>query len=529
MQTRPDGRPRPVVLCILDGWGLSEKRENNALALARTPVWNRLMADCPHARIATSGPDVGLPDGQMGNSEVGHMNIGAGRIAVPELARVDTALADGSFARNAVLKETIARLRESRGRLHLMGLLSPGGVHSHQEHMVAIARAAASAGVPVLVHAFLDGRDTPPRSAEEFLAAFLRAADAKPKPSSPIAIATVTGRYFAMDRDQRWERVATAYGALTEGRGLAAAAAAAAISQAYETGTTDEFVPATVIAGYGGMKDGDGLIMANFRADRARQILGALLDPEFNAFARPRSIRFAAAAGMVEYSAGLGRMMAALFPPVRFGNTLGELVARAGMKQLRIAETEKYAHVTFFLNGGEEAVFPGEDRVLVPSPKVATYDLKPEMSAPEVTERLVAAIAGGQYDLIVVNFANADMVGHSGILAAAIKAAESIDACLARVEAAVEDAGGVLLITADHGNLEEMRDAASGQPHTQHTLNAVPVVLVGPGAKGYDLVDGRLADIAPTLLPLLGLKQPGDMTGRSLLRPTAKAERRHHG
>jgi 2,3-bisphosphoglycerate-independent phosphoglycerate mutase len=526
MPTQPDGRARPVVLCILDGWGLSEKREDNALALARTPVWNRLMAECAHARIATSGPDVGLPAGQMGNSEVGHMNIGAGRIAVPELARVETAIADGSFAANPVLHETIARSKKSRGRLHVMGLLSPGGVHSHQDHMAALARAAASAGVPVLVHAFLDGRDTPPQSASEYVAAFLRAAG--PKAAATIAIASITGRYYAMDRDKRWERVAAAYKTLTEGGGLVAKDAGQAIAQAYGAGKTDEFVPATSIAGYDGMKDGDGLIMANFRADRAREILTALLDPGFNAFPRQRQVKFAAVAGMVEYSTELARLMPALFPPVRFANTLGELVARADMKQLRIAETEKYAHVTFFLNGGEEAVFPGEDRILVPSPKVATYDLKPEMSAPEVTDRLVAAIASGHYDLIVVNYANADMVGHSGVLAAAIKAAECIDACLGRLDAAVVAAGGVLLITADHGNLEEMRDHANGQPHTQHTLNVVPAVLAGPGAKGFDLVDGRLADIAPTLLPLLGLKQPGDMTGRSLLRPTAKAERRRH-
>jgi 2,3-bisphosphoglycerate-independent phosphoglycerate mutase len=446
---------------------------------------------------------------------------------VPELARVDTALADGSFAANPVLKDVIARLGKSGGRLHLMGLLSPGGVHSHQDHMAALARAAAAAGVTVLVHAFLDGRDTPPQSAGEYVAAFLRAVSAKS--AATIAIATITGRYYAMDRDKRWERVAVAYGALTEGRGQAAKDAAAAIAQAYGAGQTDEFVPATAIAGYDGMKDGDGLIMANFRADRAREILGALLDPAFDAFPRRRRVKFAAAAGMVEYSAELGRLMAALFPPVRFANTLGELVARAEMKQLRIAETEKYAHVTFFLNGGEEAVFPGEDRILVPSPKVATYDLKPEMSAPEVTDRLVAAIASGHYDLIVVNYANADMVGHSGILAAAINAAECIDACLGRVLSAVVQAGGVLLITADHGNLEEMRDHASGQPHTQHTLNVVPAVLAGPGAKGYALADGRLADIAPTLLPLLGLRQPADMTGRSLLRQAARAEHRRHG
>jgi 2,3-bisphosphoglycerate-independent phosphoglycerate mutase len=506
-----------VVLCILDGWGLRDDPTNNAVALARTPVWDRLRATCAAARISTSGADVGLPDGQMGNSEVGHMNIGAGRIAVPDLPRIDAAIADGTLAGNAVLQAGLARLKASGGTLHLIGLLSPGGIHSHQDHLVALARLAAGGGVKVAVHALLDGRDAPPQSALGYLADFERAIAGAPD----IRIATVGGRYFGMDRDKRWERVAQAYAAIVEGKGAGASDAAGAVRQAYAAGETDEFVTPTVIGDYAGMRDGDGLLMANFRADRARQILTALLEPHFDGFARGRTVRFAAALGMVEYSAQLNERLDTLFAPVRLAKTLGELVSAAGMTQLRIAETEKYAHVTFFLNGGEERVFAGEDRILVPSPKVKTYDLQPEMSAPEVTDMLVAAIASGKYDLIVVNYANPDMVGHTGILAAAIRAAECVDGCLGRVEAAVAAAGGVLFVTADHGNLEEMRDPASGQPHTQHTTNLVPAILVGPGAASYRLVDGRLADIAPTLLHFLGIAQPAEMTGRSLLRPAS--------
>lgn len=520
MSEPSEERPRPVVLCILDGWGLRDAPTDNALALARTPVWDRLMRGAATARISTSGADVGLPDGQMGNSEVGHMNIGAGRIAVPDLPRIDKAIAAGELQRNGTLQAALAKLKASGGTLHLMGLLSPGGVHSHQDHMAALARIAAEAGVPVAIHAFLDGRDTPPQSGRGFLSEFERAiAD-----FVGVRIATVGGRYFAMDRDKRWERVAKAYAVLVDSEGRRAPDADTAVTQAYAANETDEFITPTAIADYRGMRDGDGILMANFRADRAREILTALLDPHFDGFPRPRRRHFATAIGMVEYSVQLNPLLVTLFPPVRFTKTLGELVANAGMRQLRIAETEKYAHVTFFLNGGEEAMFRGEDRILVPSPKVATYDLKPEMSAPEVTDKLVAAVQSGTYDLIVVNYANPDMVGHTGVLAAAIRAAECIDDCLGRLEAAVTKAGGVLVITADHGNLEEMRDPATGQPHTQHTTNLVPIVLTGPGAAGFGLNNGRLADIAPTLLRFLGLAQPAEMTGRVLL--VAAAERR---
>jgi 2,3-bisphosphoglycerate-independent phosphoglycerate mutase len=516
--------PRPVVLCILDGWGYSERRENNAIALADTPVWDSLMRDCPHALIDASELDVGLPPGQMGNSEVGHMNLGAGRVVMQDLPRIDQAVRSGELAANPRLKEVIAKLKQSGGTCHLMGLLSPGGVHSHQDHMAELARIVSGAGVKVAVHAFLDGRDTPPSSARGYVADFEKAIAGL----SNVSIATVGGRYYAMDRDKRWDRVALAYEALVDCKGLHAATADAAIAGAYARGETDEFVKPAIIDGYAGMKDGDGLVMANFRADRVRQILTALLDPDFpgppDGFVRHRVVKFAAAAGMTEYSAALNRLLVTLFPPEQLTDTLGGLVSKAGLKQLRIAETEKYAHVTFFFNGGEERLFPGEDRIMVPSPKVATYDLKPEMSAFEVTDKLVAAIESGKYDFIVVNYANTDMVGHSGNLAATIKAVEAVDACLGRLRDAVVKAGGAMLITADHGNAETMRDAATGEIQTAHTLNRVPVVLVN-APDSVSLADGRLADIAPTVLSLLRLPQPASMTGRPLIRPAAAAAR----
>ncbi len=510
--TRSDeARPRPVVLCILDGWGDRPDADDNAIALAETPTWDRFTGQYPMARLIASAEDVGLPAGQMGNSEVGHMSLGSGRVVTQDLPRVDTAIADGTLAGSPVLEDLVKRLQASGGTCHLMGLLSPGGVHSHQDHMAALAGIVGGAGVPVCVHAFLDGRDTPPKSAGEFMARFL--ADVSHVPD--LAMGTVSGRYYAMDRDKRWERVEKAYAALVEAAGETAPEALAAIDQSYRLGATDEFMLPTVIGGYAGMADGDGVLMANFRADRAREILGALADPGFDDFPRSRVADFAARVGMVEYSTDLNRFFSALFPPPQLDNILGQLVSEAGMTQLRIAETEKYAHVTFFLNGGREAVYPGEERILVPSPKVATYDLKPEMSAVEVTDKLVQAIESGRFDLVVVNYANGDMVGHTGKLEAAIKAAQCLDGCLGRLETAVRKRGGVLLITADHGNLEMMRDGSTGQPHTAHTLNLVPVILVNGRAPA--LRDGRLADVAPTVLGLLGLPRPEEMTGRSLL------------
>jgi 2,3-bisphosphoglycerate-independent phosphoglycerate mutase len=502
-----------VVLCVLDGWGHRVEREHNAIAQARTPTYDRLLATAPHGLLNTSADAVGLPPGQMGNSEVGHTCIGAGRVVLQDLPRIDAAIADSSLAANPTLAELADKLRAAGGTCHLMGLLSPGGVHAHQGHMAVLARHLAAAGIPVAVHAFLDGRDTPPKSARVYVDAFLtEIADLK-----GVAIATVSGRYYAMDRDKRWERVALAYQAVAEGTGEPAADPRTAIDAAYEAGESDEFVRPRVIGDYAGMVDRDGLLMANFRADRVRQILAALLDPGFDGFARPRPVSFAAACGMTSYSAALDRRLATLFPPQALANTLGEIVAAAGLRQLRIAETEKYAHVTFFLNGGAETVCPGEDRILVPTPKVASYDLKPEMSAPEVTDRLVEAVASGTYDLIVANYANADMVGHTGDLDAAVAAIEAVDTCLGRLVAAVEDAGGVLLVTADHGNAENMRDSANDAPHTAHTTNLVPAVLVGATARVAGLRDGTLVDVAPTLLAFLDLPQPAEMTGRSLL------------
>jgi 2,3-bisphosphoglycerate-independent phosphoglycerate mutase len=507
----PAARPRPVVLCILDGWGHRSDCDNNAICQATTPWMTRALKTRPQALVDASELEVGLPRGQFGNSEVGHMNLGAGRVVMQELPRIDLALERHEVATMPAFRDFVAKLKASGGRAHLMGLLSPGGVHAHQKHMAALANLLAAAGIPVQVHAFLDGRDTPPKSAERYLRDF--------QADTPAPIATVSGRFYAMDRDQRWERVTLAYDCLVDGRGEAAPDARAALAAGYARGESDEFVRPTAVAGYAGMRDGDGILMANFRADRAREILGALLDPGFAGFARARRVTFAAALGMVDYSTELNRFLATLFPPGDLKETLGEIVSAAGLRQLRIAETEKYAHVTFFFNGGREALFPGEERILVPSPKVATYDLQPEMSAPEVTDKLVEAVGSGRFDLIVVNYANGDMVGHTGNLAAAIQAVEAVDACLARLAAAVERAGGVLLITADHGNAEEMLDEVNHQPHTQHTLNKVPVLLaVGP-AEVKALHDGRLADIAPTLLQFLGLPQPKAMTGRSLLGP----------
>ena len=504
--------PRPVVLCILDGWGEREPAPDNAISLARVPTWNRLLAECPRSHLEASAHDVGLPERQMGNSEVGHMNIGAGRIVMQDLPRIDQAVADGSLSRNAALVRFIDALRKTGGTCHLLGLLSPGGVHSHQRHLAALARAVAEAGVPVAVHAILDGRDTPPRSAVDYMREFLSAMAGV----ANCRVATVIGRYYAMDRDKRWDRVQGAWNAMVLGEGERAADPLAAIAASYATDKGDEFVLPTAIGAYAGMADGDGLLMGNFRADRAREILTALADPAFDGFARPRQVTFAACLGLVEYSEALNRYFPVMFPPENLGNVLGEVVARAGLRQLRIAETEKYAHVTFFLNGGREDEFAGEERILVPSPKVATYDLQPEMSAPEVTDRLVEAIGSGRFDLIVANYANGDMVGHTGIMDAAKKAAEAIDACLARLETAVKAAGGVMLVTADHGNVEQMHDDETGQPHTAHTLNKVPFVLVN-GPRGAALRNGRLCDIAPTILQMMGLARPAEMTGHPLL------------
>jgi 2,3-bisphosphoglycerate-independent phosphoglycerate mutase len=511
-------RPRPLVLCILDGWGERTKADDNAIERAQAPNWHRLMARWPHAHLQASEHFVGLPNGQMGNSEVGHTNIGAGRVVLQDLPRIDLAIAEGSLAGMPALRDFIDKLTESRGTAHLMGLMSPGGVHSHQHQIAALARILAENGIPVAVHAFLDGRDTPPKSAASYLKQFQEQVAGL----RDTKVATVCGRYYAMDRDKRWDRVEKAYRTIVSGTGQSADDAVRAIEAAYAADETDEFVEPTVIARYRGMHDGDGILIANFRADRVREIATALLDPEFSGFARERKIAFAAALGFVEYSTELNRFLGVLFPPEDLEDTFGELVSRAGLKQLRLAETEKYAHVTFFFNGGREMVFPGEERILIPSPKVATYDQQPEMSAPEVTDEVVEAIRSGRFDVIVLNYANTDMVGHTGRVDAAVKAVETVDACLGRLSEAVENAGGTLVITADHGNAEMMRDPETGEPHTAHTLNPVPFVLVNPPAPIQRLENGRLSDVAPTLLDILGLPKPVAMTGHSLMSAAAQ-------
>lgn len=507
----------PVILMILDGWGVAPAGPHNAASLARTPRLDALLNDYPSTQLKASGLDVGLPPGQMGNSEVGHLNIGAGRIVYQDLTRISKSIDDGDFFTNPVLLQAMATVAGGKGKLHLLGLLSDGGVHSHITHLYALVELAKRQGVQeVLIHSFLDGRDTPPRSAEGYLA------DLEDRLAA-VGIgknATVIGRFYAMDRDNRWDRVERAYQAMVEGIGLAAPDSGAAIRSAYENGQNDEFVEPRVIHHHGcacsTIDDGDAVIFFNFRSDRAREITRALTDPAFAGFARRKFPQLAAFVCMTEYDDTFKLPVA--FPSENYPHLLGEVVAAAGLRQLRIAETEKYAHVTFFFNGGNEIPFPNEDRVLVPSPQeVATYDQKPEMSAPEVTRQLLGRIQGGTYDLIILNFANPDMVGHTGIIPAAVAAMETVDTCVGQIVDAVLAAGGALLITADHGNCEQMADER-GEPYTAHTSNAVPLVLVDDRRRHAQLrTDGRLADIAPTVLELLGLPKPADMTGATLL------------
>ncbi|MFC3613294.1 2,3-bisphosphoglycerate-independent phosphoglycerate mutase [Lutimaribacter marinistellae] len=501
--------PKPVVLCILDGWGLSDDTAANAPYLAKTPTFDAIMQDGPHAKLITHGPDAGLPSGQMGNSEVGHTNIGAGRVVAMDLGQIDLAIEDGSFFEQKALKDFIATLKRTGGTAHLMGLVSDGGVHGHLEHILAAAKAMTDAGVPVAFHAITDGRDVAPKSAYGYLS------ELEDRLPEGAKVVTVTGRYFAMDRDNRWDRVKEAYDAMIRGVGRTVKTAEDAVTRAYNQSETDEFIGASVISGYEGAVEGDGVFCLNFRADRAREILRAIGEPGFSEFETGTQPKLAAMLGMVEYSEGHNAYMTTVFPPREIVNTLGEWVAKQGLRQFRLAETEKYPHVTFFLNGGKESPEVGEDRYMAPSPKVATYDLQPEMSAAEVTAAFVKAIEAG-YDLIVCNYANPDMVGHTGDLNAAIKACEAVDQGLAKVIAALEKAGGAMIVTADHGNCETMVDPATGGPHTAHTLNPVPVALVG-GPDGARLRDGRLSDLAPTILALMDLPQPKEMTGRSLL------------
>ncbi len=507
---------RPVVLLILDGFGCRADADDNAITRARMPNWDRLLASGPHASIDASEQDVGLPEGQMGNSEVGHLNIGAGRIVYQDFTRIDHAIATGEFARNPVLLDAVAAASAAKSAVHVLGLLSPGGVHSHERQLAAMVELAAAGGAPsVHVHAFLDGRDTPPRSAAASLAFMAETCARHPG----AGLASICGRYYAMDRDKRWERVALAYDLVVDGEApFRANDAQAALAAAYERGESDEFVRPTAIVDAAGhpcsMADGDVVVFMNFRADRARELTRALTDPGFDGFPRKRVPRLGRYVCLTSYGDEFAHLPVA-FGPQSVANGFGEYVAHLGLAQLRIAETEKYAHVTYFFSGGVEELYPGEDRILVPSPKVATYDLRPEMSAVEVTDRLVAAIAAGKYDAIVCNYANGDMVGHTGDFEAARRAVETLDACIGRVVTAARAAGGEVLITADHGNAEQMYDPATGQPHTAHTLNRVPCVYVGRPATMRD--GGALRDIAPTLLAMMGLPRPPEMTGQSLL------------
>ncbi|MEE4253870.1 MAG: 2,3-bisphosphoglycerate-independent phosphoglycerate mutase [Desulfuromusa sp.] len=502
----------PVALVILDGWGISDNCENNAACQAKTPILDSLRQTYPVGRLSASGKDVGLPEGQMGNSEVGHMNIGAGRIIYQDLTRISLAIEDGSFFDNPALKRVCERLTTSGGKLHLLGLLSDGGVHSHNTHLYALVRMAQKIGVKdVCIHAFLDGRDTPPQSA----AGYLKQLEDELKKIGLGRVVTITGRYWAMDRDNRWERVEKAYLALTKAAGQKANSSAEAIESAYALGQTDEFVEPWVVSQEGSIDDGDGIIFFNFRSDRAREMTRALTLKDFDGFSRKKTPQLIDFVCLTEYDELFDLPIA--FASEIYPDILAEVVSKAGLKQLRIAETEKYAHVTFFFNGGVEKSWPGEDRALIPSPQdVATYDQKPSMSAVEVTDEVVKRVESGVYQLIILNFANCDMVGHTGILSAAVEAVEAVDSCLGRVVAAVTQAGGKLLITADHGNCEQMVDA-NGRPHTAHTTNLVQCIYVDPDNKDQLLRDGILADLAPTVLELLELEQPLAMTGKSLL------------
>ena len=505
-------RKKPVMLMILDGWGIAPPSSTNAVTRARTPHLDYYFNRYPHSQLRCSGEAVGLPEGQMGNSEVGHLSIGSGRIIYQSLTRISRAVKDGSLEKNPVLVKAMEEARDGGKKLHLLGLLSDGGVHSHIDHLLGLLAMAQKMGVEkVCVHAFLDGRDTPPQSAAPFLEQVEKAC----KELGVGQIATVSGRYYAMDRDKRWERIRKVYDCMTGGEALEAPSAAEGLAAAYGAGQTDEFVVPFRVAGVDGkVEKGDSLIFFNFRPDRARELTHVFTDPEFAGFPRKETALPVHFVSMTEYEKGLQAAVA--FPPEAIKDTLAEVVSRAGLHQLHIAETEKYAHVTFFFNGGREQPFPNEDRILVPSPKVATYDLQPEMSAYLVTEKLQGALAKDLYDLVILNFANPDMVGHTGSLEAAVKALEAVDECVGSLAETVLQKGGALCITADHGNLEEMEDPVTHAPVTAHTTNPVPFLVVG-AEPGTQVEDGGLSDIAPTLLDLLDLPEPEAMTGHSLL------------
>jgi 2,3-bisphosphoglycerate-independent phosphoglycerate mutase len=513
--------PKPIVLVILDGWGFSEKTEDNAIAAANTPVWDSIWQQYSHTLIRTSGAAVGLPGDQMGNSEVGHLNLGAGRVVYQEFTRVSRSIKTGSFLNNATLLKPVDQAIENNKAVHILGLLSSGGVHSHEEHIHAMAQLAIERGAKnTYLHAFLDGRDTPPRSAAESITAMQDKFNAL----GSGRIASIIGRYYAMDRDHRWPRIQAAYDLITQGKAdYEAADALAGLEMAYARDESDEFVKATRIVPAGEkpitVEDGDAVIFMNFRSDRARQITRPFIEPDFDGFERCVIPKLGSFTSLTEYNSKFDVPVA--FPAERLHNVFGEFLSKHGMRQLRLAETEKYAHVTFFFNGGVEEPYEGEDRILVPSPMVATYDLQPEMNAAEVTDHLVSAIRGGKYDVIICNYANPDMVGHTGKFAAAVKAIEAIDSCLASVLEAVQQSPAEMLITADHGNAEQMRSQETGQAHTAHTSNLVPLLYVGRAA---ELKTGSLSDVVPTMIDLMGLEQPPEMTGRSLIKLSIQDE-----
>ena len=504
---------KPLALIIMDGFGLRKETEGNAIAAAKHPNLDRLWATCPHTRIGASGMDVGLPDGQMGNSEVGHTNMGAGRIVYQELTRITKSIEEGEYLSNPVLLHAMENAKKPGAALHLMGLLSDGGVHSHIRHLFGLIEMAKKMGVEkVYVHCFMDGRDVPPTSGAEYIEELQKELEK----TGVGKIATVSGRYYAMDRDNRWERVVKAYDAMVNGEGVKAPDPAAMMRQSYADGVTDEFIVPAVVTEGAEVKSGDSVIFFNFRPDRARELTRTLVDPDFAGFERKKGFFPLTYICMTQYDATMPNVEVA-YAPQSLANTFGEYISKNGLTQLRIAETEKYAHVTFFFNGGVEAPYPGEDRALIPSPKVATYDLQPEMSAYLVTDEVVKRIRSGKYDVIILNYANCDMVGHTGVFEAAVKAVEAVDTCLGRTLAAIEEMGGRAFVTADHGNADMMTDE-EGNPFTAHTTNPVPFIAVG-FPEGTKLLPhgGRLADIAPTMLQALGLQQPAEMTGRSML------------
>ena len=504
-------RPKPVVLCILDGWGYNPNTNGNAVEEGHTPNWHRMLKEYPNNFLDASGTAVGLPEGQMGNSEVGHTNIGAGRVVLQLLGQIEKSIKTDTLKTNPHLLEFIKNIKDNNGECHLLGLISDGGVHAHIDHIIALTKALDANEIKTNIHLITDGRDTPPSSAKIYIEEFI----SKTKDCKNASIATISGRYYAMDRNKTWDRTELAYDAMTQGKTFDKFTdPISAIEKSYTNGKTDEFIIPTANENYKGMKDGDGILIANFRADRVRQIATAFADPNFNEFKREKVIKFSSLLGMAEYSEELNKLYKTLFPAISLKGIFGEEIAKAGLKQLRIAETEKYAHVTFFFNGGEEKVFEGEDRILIPSPSVATYDLKPEMSAIEITDTLEKVIAEEKYDVIIVNYANGDMVGHTGIMDASKKATETVDTCIARLEKSVLSKGGVLLITADHGNCEKMVDE-DGKPFTAHTSNPVQAILIGD-SNVKTLNKGKLADIAPTLLKILDLPIPSEMDGTPL-------------